>query len=192
MLITSSLAMAAPEIHQVGPYTVSFDMNTNMNYEVRQESPMQTDFAVAYPLLIVTDNSTAASIFVTEYNDLTDSTATTAKQIVRLTTLLRGFNVTSIDDLTIDSLPGFLVSGSRDFNGNAVSFFEAMYWLDSIQCNCGPLSAGKINIDLSSTYPQDVTMGILNSLRVVKGEPEETVPAQAGPVDMPPADMPTT
>lgn len=57
----------------MGPYTVSFDMNTNMNYRIQTPNPAIYPSATKYPLIIATDNATSASISVTQYNNLTDS-----------------------------------------------------------------------------------------------------------------------
>lgn len=198
VLMLSSLAFAATETRQLGPYTVSFDMNTPMPYEVQVQEPIETDFASAYPMVIVTDNTTGARIFVTEYKNLTDSTLATSKNIVRLTMLLRGFNVTGTNDMTIDGKEGFLVTGENSVGPSPVTFNEAMYWLDSVNCECGPVSVGRVNVDMTSTYPQDVTQGILNSLHVTTGQaPAMAAPAMAGQMpsqaqmtqEMPPVNM---
>ena len=163
----SCSALAAVETQQLGPYNVSFDMNTDMKYQLMPETPVEAPFANAYSLLIMTDNLTGARIFITEYKNLTDATMNTAQKIVRLTTLLRGFNVTSVGDMTIDGLPGFLVSGAGP---SEMKFYEAMYWLDSLSCECGPVSVGKVNVDVTSSYPQNVTEGLLGSIHVVPAE----------------------
>jgi len=174
LLMLSCSALAAAETQQLGPYNVSFDMNTDMKYQIMPEAPVEAPFANAYPLLIMTDNLTGARIFITEYKDLTDATMDTTKNIVRLTTLLRGFNVTSVDDMTIDGHPGFLVTGSDEAVPNEMKFYEAMYWLDSQSCECGPVSVGMVNVDITSSYPQDVTEGLISSIHVVPaGSPAE-------------------
>jgi hypothetical protein len=170
LLMLSCSALAAVETQQLGPYNVSFDMNTNMKYQLIPETSVEAPFANAYPLLIMTDNLTGARIFITEYKNLTDATMNTAKNIVRLTTLLRGFNVTSVDDLTIDGHPGFLVTGSNEAVPKEMKFYEAMYWLDSHSCECGPVSVGMVNVDITSSYPQDATEGLINSIHVVPAE----------------------
>jgi hypothetical protein len=167
LLVLSCSALAAVETPQLGPYKVSFDMNTDMKYQLIPEDSVEAPFANAYPLLIMTDNQTGARIFITEYRNITDATMNTAKNIVRLTTLLRGFNVTSVDDRTIDGYPGFLVTGSNEAVPNEMKFYEAMFWLDSQSCECGPVSVGMVNVDITSSYPQDVTEALINSIHVV-------------------------
>jgi hypothetical protein len=47
---------------------------------------------------------------------------------------------------------------------------------------------GTTSVDITSSYPQDVTENLLNSLHVVKGQATAAAPAAAsGSQDMPPA-----
>jgi hypothetical protein len=59
--------------------------------------------------------------------------------------------------------------------------YEAVYWLDSVQCDCGPVSVGTTRVGITSTYPEDVTMNLINSLRIVKGEAVAAANAQVLP-----------
>ena len=51
-LMLSSLVFGATETRQVGPYTVSFDVNTNMNYQVTTPNPAMYPFANVYPIIV--------------------------------------------------------------------------------------------------------------------------------------------
>ena len=53
----SSLAISAPESSQLGPYAVTLDMNTEMQYEM---IPLEAEslMRLHYSLQVVTDNST--------------------------------------------------------------------------------------------------------------------------------------
>jgi len=170
----------------MGSYNVSFDMSTDMNYEIQTAEPMQYPFATVYPLLIKTNETTGASITVTEYKELQDSTVEMNAQNTRLQMLaLRGINATAPTEQIIDDNKGFVISGMPfpGVNLPQKTFYQALYWLDSKDCSeCGPVSVGTISVGISSTYPEDVVMNLINSLNVVKGE----VAATAGQ-DMPPA-----
>lgn len=171
-LMLSSLALAAPEAHQLGPYNVSFNMNTGMNYQIQTPSPAMYPFATIYPLVIITDNTTGASISITKYNNLTDSTLQVSEEITALRMALRGINLTSSVETAIDGRNGFLLSGTPFRAANALSgltFYQAQYWLDSSNCTCGSISAGTALVDITSTYPQDVTQGILGSIHITGG-----------------------
>ena len=190
----SSLAFAATETSQVGPYTVSFSMNTNMNYQVTTPSPAMYPFATIYPLVVMTDNSTGASISITEYKNLTDSTMQSNEENTALRMALRGINATTPVARVIDGKNGYLISGAPFSGMSSMSpglmFFHAQYWLDSNNCQCGPLSVGTKLVDITSTYPQDVTEGILTSIHVAMGQIRPQTSGMPPASAMPPAQKP--
>jgi hypothetical protein len=49
-------------------------------------------------------------------------------------------------------------------------FYQAQYWLDSKDCECGPVSVGTVLVEIASTYPQNVTEGLLSSIHVAAGQ----------------------
>ncbi len=183
VLMFSSLAMAVPEKSQVGPYSVSFDMNTNMQHELQMMQTMQTQSATIYGLQVFTDNTTKARIIISEYNSPIDATLPMHEQLAAMSIALSGFNATSAEDMTIDGKSGYLIS-SEPFPGNTmvpadINRFDALYWLDSKDCECGPVSVGTSSVGIISSYPLDVTKNLLGSIHVEKG--------QAAAQDMPPA-----
>lgn len=183
----SSLALAASETEQLGPYTVTFDMNTPMQYQVQVQEPIETPFSTIYSLRISTDDTTGAGIGITEYKNKTDATLSVAKQLIVMDMALRGINVTTApEDLTIDGRNGFLIAGepvSEATNAQQPSkLFRAGYWLDSVDCECGPVSVGNVNVGISSSYPEDVTRNLVNSLTVTAGQ--APVQAMAGQQQM--------
>lgn len=179
VLMLSSLALAAPETHQLGPYAVSFNMNTSMNYQIQTPNPAVYPFATIYPLVIVTDNMTGASISITQYNNLTDSTLQVSEEITALRMALRGINTTASEEMAIDGRNGFLISGVPPGVANVppgFTFYQAQYWLDSNGCVCGPVSVGTTLVDIASTYPESVTQGILSSIHLAAGQMPPSTP----------------
>jgi len=168
----SSLAISAPESRQLGDYAVTFDLNTNLNYEVTVLEPAVTESVTITPLQISTDNTTGATVIISEYNEPIDATLMPQKQISVLTAALNLYNVTSVDDITVDGKEGFMVSAvPASFNTMVpadLTRYEAVYWLDSEKCECGPVSVGTTSVTITSTYPEDVTMNLINSLQIVK------------------------
>ena len=172
VLVLSSLALAAPESKELGPYTVTFDLNSDINYSIDTREPVMSEVGDAYQMAIIKDNSTIAVIGITEYKEPTDSTLLVHKNLVPMNMVLReGLNVTNVEDKTVDGKEGFLVTAvpfmadgaQPDFN-----IYRAMYWLDSEKCDCGPVSVGETSVMVSSTYPQDVTQNLLSNLHVEK------------------------
>lgn len=163
--MVASIASAAPETKTTGPYEVSFDMNTALNYTVQLAQPYKTPTETIYPLMIKTDNKTLAQLSIVESMNLTDSTMSTGKIIIELGMKNAGyFKNISASDMVIDGKKGFIVAGE---NSEDMRIFQAYYWLDSRDCGCGPVSVGKTGVEISSSYPQNETMNLLKSLHVV-------------------------
>jgi hypothetical protein len=166
-------ASAAPERTSIGPnnaYNVSFDLNTTLNQSLQEQPAVVTPLYSAYPLLITTDKSSLAEIVVVEYKNLTDSTPNSAIETLRLRMEKQGYykNITvayapigPIDDGT----KGLVVSGLNESDAGAI---WAWYWLDSESCNCGPVSVGRINVQMRSFFPLEVTASLLNTIHVEK------------------------
>jgi hypothetical protein len=170
-LMLSSVALAAPETHQVGPYKVSFDMNTNTKYQILTPNTQGNSMATGYLLEIKTDNSTGASVAITEYKNPVDSTLQMQGALDLWSMRASGINATTMMNQTINGKNGFLISGAPFSSSNVPAGFKlyhAQYWLDSKQCECGAVSVGTTSVFISSTYPQDVTMNLLKSINVVK------------------------
>lgn len=166
----SSLALAAPDSQQLGSYTVSFDLNAN--YQVQFGQPMESEIANAYSMRLFVDNSTAAVIGITEYAQPTDATLKVHESMMAMSMLMReGLNVTSVDDMSIDGKDGFLFASEpiETVAGAPSTVYKAMYWLDGQDCECGPVSVGTTSVIVTSSFPLDVTEGLLSSLHVVKG-----------------------
>lgn len=181
VLMLSALAIAVPGNQQIGPYAVSFDVNAN--YQIQTAEPITSDEANAYQMSIFTDNTTFATISITGYNELTDSTLGVHKNLMPMNMVIReGLNVTNVQDRTIDGKEGFLVTSvpyaAADAPEMNFNVYRALYWLDSQNCECGPVSVGKTSVIVTSSYPLDVTEGLLDSLHVEMGQ---------AAADMPPA-----
>jgi len=186
VLVLSSMAIAIPDSQQVGPYVVSFDIDANYQPQIAQ--PIEEEMASAYQMRLFVDNTTFAVIGITEYAEPTDSTLVVHKTMMPMNMIIReGLNATDVEEMTIDGREGFLVT-SEPFQAIAEApdtVYRAMYWLDSQDCECGPVSVGTTSVIITSTFPQDVTESLLSSLQVVKGEAAPQAATPGGQV-MPP------
>jgi hypothetical protein len=188
VLMLSAIAIAVPDSQQLGTYAVSFDLNANYQPQIGQS--IETETANAYQMRLFVDNSTYAAIGITEYAEPTDATLMVFKSMLPMSMMLQGLNVTNVEDMTIDGKEGFLVSSTplEASIGAPSMVYRAMYWLDSQGCECGPLSVGKTSVVITSTFPQDVTEGLLSSLQIVKGEAAtQAAPTTQGGQILPPA-----
>ncbi|VVB72188.1 Uncharacterised protein [uncultured archaeon] len=181
VLMLSTIAMATPETATLGPYTVSFDLNTGLQYQLMTSEPVQAEGATIYGLQIFTDNTTKAIISIDEFDSPKDSTMGLYKQLAVMEILLNSFNVTDVEDRTIDGNEGFLASGvplpQNTFVPADARYFRAIYWLDSKSCECGPVSVGTTSVDVKSSYPDDVTESLIGSLHVEKTASQAMPPA---------------
>ena len=147
-------------------------MNTNLNYSAQTSNSQGDSLATVYPLLINTNNATGVLIRITEYNNSVDSTLLMRGSLALLNMRGSGINVTDPESLTIDGKEAFLISGvppSASVNvAPGFTLYQAQYWLDSKSCECGPVSVGTTSVDITSTYPQNITTNLLNSLHVGK------------------------
>jgi len=180
MLMMSAVAMAAPDSQQFGPYMVSFDLDAD--YQVQVAEPMESEIGTVYSIALFIDNSTGASIAVAEYAEQTDATLNMHKTLNTMSLMLQGFNSTDVQDMTIDGKDGFLIT-AEPFQAAAEApsnIYKAMYWMDSE--DFGPVSAGTTSVTITSTYPSDVTEGLLSSLSIAKGEAPAMATANGGQV----------
>lgn len=76
----------------------------------------------------------------------------------------------SYADTVIDKKEGFIFTG---LNAKKARIFRAHYWTDSQNCQCGPVSVGKTEVEVISSYPLDVTKNLLTSLHLDKIQPTE-------------------
>ena len=171
MLFIASVASAAPVTKVTGPYKVSFDLNTTLNYTNIIAKPIETPTSFTYKMLIKTNNSTFAQVAIYESKNLTDSTMDVGKLLVEKDIINLGyFNNISLANLVIDKMKGFIFTG---LNARKARIFQAYYWIDSIDCQCGPVSVGKTEVEVISSYPLNETKNLLFSLHVEKTKSTE-------------------
>ena len=180
----STMAMAAPESYQLGEYVVSFDLNTDATYQIQTVDPIEGSASTVYPLLIVTDNNTGASVTLTENKELQDASMGLNREVSALRLILyKGINVTESDEMDIDGADGFVLSGLPIPGSNLpeIPYYYASYWLDSNECgDCESLSVATTNVGITSTYSEEITKALLNSIHIEKGEAAGTAAPVAG------------
>jgi hypothetical protein len=162
----ATTAIAKPETNTIGPYKVSFDLNTTFNHTVKLAQPIDSPSAVLYNLFITTGNYTLAQLSIIESKNLTDSTLPTDKYINELNMIIKGyFKNISLADTEIDGKKGFIYTG---LNTKNMRLFQASYWLDRKDCECGPVSIGTTQVAVTSAYPLNVTLDLIKTLHIEK------------------------
>ena len=105
--------MAEPDSQQVGPYTVSFNLDSD--YQIQIAEPMQSDVGTVYSMALFVDNSTGASIAIAEYAEPTDATSEHAGGYLS------------------GSFPCYRVYRTRDGRHMALGAVEPVFWADFCQ-----------------------------------------------------------
>jgi hypothetical protein len=168
MFTGAFIASGAPETKTVGPYNVSFDMNTTTNYSILYAKPVETPASSTYMFMIKTNNTTLANVAVIESKNLSDSTLSFGKLLAERGLISNGFsrNISSFNT-EIDGKRGFIYTG---LNSKKMRLFMMGYWLDSQDCDCGPVSVGKTKVEVISSYPPALTWNLLSSLHIEKSK----------------------
>jgi hypothetical protein len=166
MLLIASAASAAPVTKITGPYKISFDLNTTLSNTTILSKPLESPSSFTYKMMIKTNNSSLAQVAIYESKNLSDSTLDTGRLIAEQGMVNMGYfyNI-SFADIVIDKKKGFVFTG---LNARKARIFRAYYWTDSQDCQCGPVSVGKTEVELISSYPLNVTKNLLVSLHVEK------------------------
>ena len=166
MLMSTFMASGVPENKTLGPYNVSFDLNTTANYSIIYAKPVETPDSSTYMLLIKTNNSTLANVAIVQFANRTDSTLSFGRLLAERSLIKNGFNrnMSSLDT-EIDGKKGFIYAG---INSKKLILFMIGYWLDSKDCDCGPVSVGNTKVEVISSYPPALTWNLLSSLHIEK------------------------
>jgi hypothetical protein len=171
MLMSAFMASAALETKTVGPYNVSFDMNTSTNYSILFSEPIRTSDSSVYLMLIKTNNTTMSQIAIIDNENITDSTLSTGKIIAEKSLANFGYsrNMSSVYT-DLDGKKAIIVTGLNQRN---MRLFLAGYWLDSKDCQCGPVSVGKTKVEVTSSYSPVQTWNLLSKLHIEKSKKKE-------------------
>lgn len=166
-VLLSANAYAKPEEISVGPYNVSFDLNTTLNYSLSSNWDDANNTAL---LNIKFTNSTKAAIAVInktvwECSDLSPD--------IKYLSLALNYdkalgNMTSGTLLgrPIDGKPGIEVVGRYDVNGNVFDSTMAKYWLDSKEIENYNITVAMTKVEVIARVPLNVSESLLDTIHV--------------------------
>ena len=181
MLLLAAPAWAAHEKGMVGPYNVSFDMNTTMNYEVIVEMPSSgvTASGVQFTRYNVSIESADnfAWLVLTRYNDSMLSSIDANAEIVLAALQGSGCDQPNIYQPLIDGQPGVLGNCKLEDQQTGQGSYEqgalivaASYSPDAAVQDNGKYM-GRTNCRIISTYPWETIRDLLYTLHVEEPEP---------------------
>lgn len=168
-LLLVSVSSAKHESLTVGPYNISFDLNTTLNYSVNNTSLKAggTYGGTKYETYSAWLNSTSnfALVTVAHFDDaMCGDLDNTQSSVNDFLLELNCHNIT-IYKPTINGQPGILGIG---VNSNGDSMFAAQYWQKSSTSFSAPYD---INVLIESDYPWDTTFSLLKSIQVKPRSP---------------------
>jgi hypothetical protein len=167
MFLLAASASAKTEEITVGPYNISFDLNTTKEHSI---SSNWDEANTTSSINIKFTNDTQA--FIAVING-------TAWECADLTPDLRYLNLAlkyekALGDIvdgalfssTIDGKPGLVAIEVFEKDGNAVNSTIAKYWLDSKKIENYNITVGMTSVEILARIPMNMSENLLNSIQV--------------------------
>ena len=180
LLLLAAPAWAGHEAGSVGPYNVSFDMNTTMLYKVLVDEPSQgvTAGGVSFTRYNLTIDSAdyTAYLILTRYDQPILASINNSKEIVIAALLSAGAKEPKLYQPLINGQPGVLGSFrfERQYLGQGAYqqgdiVVAASYSPDGAVRDDG-LYRGRTDCRVISTYPWEITRDLIYTLNVAAPE----------------------
>jgi hypothetical protein len=167
MVLLAAGASAKTEEVSVGPYNVSFDLNTTMEYSV---SSNWDDANTTSSLNIKFANDTEAAIAVINQ---------TVWECADLSQDLRYLNLAlnyekaigtimdgNLSKSIIDGKPGLVAIETYEKDGKVVNTTIAKYWLDSKVIENYNISVGMTKVEILANIPMNLSENLLDTIQV--------------------------
>ena len=171
LLLLMAIASAKPEVVSVGPYNVSFDLNTTMNYTVTQDY-QKADNSSSGNIKIQFDNKTQAVIGITDFNEWQYAGFTRSDYLymnLALKTDKDVLNGNATQGL-IDGKTGMIVTQTRlqPSDNSTINSMIAIYWPDSKEIEEYGLPVAKTKVEIIANLPSDLSQSLLASIHVAQ------------------------
>lgn len=182
LMLMISFASATPSSVTTGPYNITFDPGTSMNYTVEVMPPYENDSYTSYSASINVSN-TKADIIIYDLKTPEDATISTVAATYRAN--VRNLNSSSVEIGKIDGKDAIITRYINPQNNKQI--LDGKYWVDSHKVDDSPLSEGSIEVTVYASMPQNsaedmaIAESIINTLHIVKtqGQASQTnQPAQ--------------
>jgi len=193
LCLAAAPAFAAHESGPVGPYVVSFDMNTTMEYKVIVEAASNgtTSMGVGFTRYNLTIDSAdyLAWLILTRYDEPMVANITANEYIVYNALLNAGADEPNLFQPSIDGKPGVLgnfrferqfLGEGRYQEGDLV--VAAAYSPDARDYEDG-VYRGRTDLRIISTYPWEIIRDLLYTLHVEVPKEESTPLNQSSPLN---------
>ncbi|MHC1630943.1 MAG: hypothetical protein ACXQT4_01400 [Methanotrichaceae archaeon] len=167
MLLLASTASAVPTMMNLGPYKLSFDLDTATNYTAQIQEPISSttytgvDY-VDYSILINCGDNEAQINMTDYYSPVPASDEVTKSMSRKITREMACMNIETREQL-INRHSGFLTT-CEDLSGKSI--FQASYWLDRYFTSGDYV--GQNSCRITSDLPWKTTNSLLTTIHVEK------------------------
>jgi hypothetical protein len=181
MLFTlSALAFAEPMEISAGPYNISFDLNTTMEYNVTLDPEIEDNDSSWYHFDIMFDNDTRADVGVSTHKEWQYAEYPCVqwkKLYLRAAKDAGEIQNGSASKRTIDGNDGYILRQERFIpsENRVVNSTIAEYWMDAEEIEGYGLMAAKTEVEMISTLPENLTEDLINTIHVEVNQPEGTL-----------------
>ncbi len=183
LLALVAAASADPEKLVVGPYNISFDLGTDLNYSVEVLPPLEGNNSTGYTALINVQNETRVGIYINDMKSPADATLETLKE--KFQSSLNSSQNPSVEIGKIDGRDGLITYYLEPSRDRQIYYY--IYWLDSKTPEGSSASTGSIDVriygysPLNSTHGMDIAKSLLNTINITKAS-EAAMPASLSEV----------
>jgi hypothetical protein len=168
LLATASWASAKTEEVSVGPFNVSFDLNTTENYTVTSNFTTQ-EGSQSGIIEIESNDGSQAAIGITAYDRWQYAGLSADMDYMNLS-LQSDENVIegSVSEETVDGHPAVIVAQTRKQPGaeSTTNSTIAISWADEKQMEGYDVPVAKTKVEIISTLPENMTQSLLDTLHV--------------------------
>ncbi|MGA9099913.1 MAG: hypothetical protein WB392_13385 [Methanotrichaceae archaeon] len=177
LLLLISVSSADPSSITTGPYNITFDLSTPMNYSVEVMPPFENDTYTSYSVLVNVSSDTKADIYIFDMKEPEDATITTIAETYKAYT--HDINNSSVEISQIDGKDGII---AQYVNPQNEQVLQGIYWLDSNKIDNSSLSEASTEVRLYATMPQNsaedmaIAQSLVNTLHIekIEGQAAET------------------
>jgi hypothetical protein len=167
MVLLAASASAKTEEISVGPYNVSFDLNTTMEYNV---SSQWDDANTTSRIDLKFSNDTLAAIAIINETVWECSNLSQDLRYLNLAlnyekalgTIMDG----NLSESIIDGKPGLVAIETYENEGKVVNTTIAKYWLDSKVIENYNISVGMTKVEVLANFPMNLSENLLNTIQV--------------------------
>jgi hypothetical protein len=168
LLATASWASAKTEEVSVGPFNVSFDLNTTENYTVTSNFATQ-EGSQSGIIEIESNDGSQAAIGITAYDRWQYAGLSPDMDYMNLS-LQSDENVIegSVSEEMVDGQPAIVVAQTRKLPGaeSTMNSTIVIYWADGKQMEGYDVPVAKTKVEIISTLPENMTQSLLDTLHV--------------------------